>query len=68
MSNSVHHRFVVETTATGYSAYEESTSVYTTGATLDELFAHVREALSLYYEDADRKPPFEVELVGLLAA
>ena len=64
------HRFVVEVTSTGYSAYEETESIFTTGSTLDDLLANVQEALALYYEDAEDSgvTSFEVEFIGLRTA
>ncbi len=64
------HRFVVEATATGYSAYEETEAIFTTGTTLDDLLANVQEALALYYEDEEdtKATSFEVEFIGLKAA
>lgn len=42
---------IVERTRTGYSAYAEKYSVYTTGKNLAELKANIVEALNLHFED-----------------
>lgn len=64
------HRFTVESTTDGYGALESRGDdlIYTSGATLDELFANIQEALTLYYDEAKEPVTFEVELVGLQPA
>ena len=47
--------FVVERTATGYSAYATAYSVYTVGETLPELKTSMVEALNLHFEESGRK-------------
>jgi transcriptional regulator with XRE-family HTH domain len=41
----------VEKTKTGYSAYTDHLGVYTTAASLNELYNELLEALNLYYQD-----------------
>lgn len=41
----------IERTQTGYSAYADGLPVFTTSATIAELYENVLEALNLYYED-----------------
>ncbi|WP_445385748.1 helix-turn-helix domain-containing protein [Robiginitalea sp. IMCC44478] len=41
----------VEKTRTGYSAYADHPGVYTTAASLNELYNELLEALNLYYQD-----------------
>lgn len=41
----------VEKTATGFSAYADNMSVFTTGKDIPELYANLIEALNLAYED-----------------
>lgn len=41
----------VEKTDTGYSAYNDDASVFTTGKDIPELYANLIEALNLAYED-----------------
>lgn len=41
----------VEKTDTGYSAYNEDLSVFTTGKDIPELYANLIEALNLAYEE-----------------
>ena len=67
MSPAPHH-FQVETTATGYSAFDEEHAVYTTGASLDALYANIKEALALLYEDEPECLEFEIVLAGLRVA
>jgi predicted RNase H-like HicB family nuclease len=43
----------IERTQTGYSAYADTLPVFTTSATIAELYENVLEALNLYYEDQD---------------
>jgi predicted RNase H-like HicB family nuclease len=45
----------VEKTKTGYSAYAEKYSVYTTGKTLEELKSNMIDALNLYFEKKKNK-------------
>ena len=40
----------VEKTKTGYSAYADHLGVFTTAASLNELYAELLEALNLYYQ------------------
>ena len=70
MKSPVVHRFTVETTTDGYGALESRGDdlIFTSGATLDELFEKIREALTLYYDEAEEPVTFEVELVGLQPA
>lgn len=46
--------FIVERTDTGYSAYATQHAVYTVGATLPELKAHMVEALNLHWQGAGK--------------
>ncbi|MBI1286195.1 MAG: XRE family transcriptional regulator [Flavobacteriales bacterium] len=43
--------FVVEKTDTGFSAYADAQSVFTTGRTIPELMNNALEAVQLYFED-----------------
>lgn len=45
----------VEKTTTGFSAYAEKYSAFTTGRTVEELVAHMVESLNLYFEEAGVK-------------
>ncbi len=45
-------KVIVEKTDTGYSAYVEKYSVYTTGGTVIELTSNIIEALNFYFEEA----------------
>lgn len=64
------HRFTVEVTTDGYGALEQRGDdvIYTDGASLDELFANIQDALNLYYAEAEARPEFHVELIGLQPA
>jgi predicted RNase H-like HicB family nuclease len=42
---------IVEKTETGFSAYSEEYSIYTTGRTITELIDNAYEAANLYFED-----------------
>lgn len=42
---------IVEKTNTGYSAFSDSMSVYTTGENIPSLYFNLEEALNFYYED-----------------
>lgn len=42
---------VVEVTNTGYSAYTQDFPVYTTGGSINEVYANISEAMSLLHED-----------------
>lgn len=44
---------IVEKTDTGFSAYAENESVFTTGKTVSELMNNAFEAMELYYEDQE---------------
>lgn len=44
---------VVEKTDTGFSAYSESSPIFTTGKTIPELIANAFEAVQLYFEGED---------------
>jgi len=46
---------IVEKTETGFSAYSEKYSIYTTGRTIPELINNSYEAASLYYEEEGLK-------------
>ena len=45
---------VVERTKTGYSAYAEKYSVYSTGKSLGELRMKMTEAMNLYFDDKSK--------------
>ena len=62
----------VEKTTTGFSAYAEKYSAFTTGKTVEELVAHMVESLNLYFEEAGVKKVvtsndllFEVDLTSV---
>jgi predicted RNase H-like HicB family nuclease len=42
---------IVEVTNTGYSAYTQDCPVYTTGDSINEVYANISEAMSLLHED-----------------
>jgi predicted RNase H-like HicB family nuclease len=44
-------KIYVEKTETGFSAFSESFTVYTTGSTIPELLDNALEAVTLYFED-----------------
>ena len=44
---------IVEKTETGFSAYSEDKTVFTTGKTIPELVNNAYEALNLYFEDQE---------------
>lgn len=44
---------IVEKTDTGFSAYAENESVFTTGKTVSELMNNAFEAMELYFEDQE---------------
>jgi len=44
---------IVEKTETGFSAYSEEYSIYTTGRTITELMDNAYEAANLYFEDEE---------------
>src|SRR5690606_38159118 len=46
---------IVEKTDTGFSAYSNNDSIYTTGKTIPELINNAFEAAELFYEDQDIK-------------
>ena len=46
---------VVERTKTGYSAYAEKYSVYSTGKSLGELRMKMVEAMNLYFDDKNKQ-------------
>lgn len=46
---------IVEKTETGYSAYTEDMSVFTTGKNISDLHVNLLEALNLAYEDTGHK-------------
>lgn len=45
-------KVMIELTKTGYSAYLEDYSVYTTGNTVSELLNNILEATQFYFEDS----------------
>lgn len=47
--------FQIEKTRTGYSAYSNDLTVFSTGKTITQLLRNLDEALELYFEDAPRK-------------
>ena len=47
------YKFVIEKTNTGFSAYEKSYPIYTTGSTILELQMNALEAVNLYLEEID---------------
>lgn len=62
----------VEKTTTGFSAYAERYSAFTTGRTVAELVANMVESLNLYFEEAEIKKVvtpndllFEVDLTSV---
>lgn len=62
----------VEKTTTGFSAYAERYSAFTTGRTVAELVANMVESLNLYFEEAGAKKVvtpndliFEVDLTSV---
>ncbi|MBY0432517.1 MAG: hypothetical protein K2U26_00235 [Cyclobacteriaceae bacterium] len=62
----------VEKTTTGFSAYAEKYSAFTTGRTVAELVANMVESLNLYFEEAEIKKVvtpndllFEVDLTSV---
>ncbi len=46
---------IVEKTDTGFSAYSEKDSIFTTGITISELINNAFEAAQLYFEEEDIK-------------
>jgi hypothetical protein len=48
--------FLVEETATGYSAYAKTYPVFTTGDSLDSLKANSLEAINILFEEMGKKP------------
>jgi predicted RNase H-like HicB family nuclease len=46
---------IVEKTDTGFSAYSDEYSIYTTGKTITELIDNAYEAANLYFEDENVK-------------
>ena len=61
------HRFTVETTVEGYGALARigDDTIYTDGATLDELVKNIHDALQLYYDGSSTPRKYSVELVNL---
>lgn len=62
----------VEKTTTGFSAYADKYSAFTTGRTVAELVANMIESLNLYFEEAEIKKVvtpndllFEVDLTSV---
>lgn len=62
----------VEKTTTGFSAYAEKYSAFTTGKTVTELVTNMVESLNLYFEEAGAKKVvtpndllFEVDLTSV---
>ena len=53
------YKFIIERTATGYSAYCELYPIYTSGRTILELQRNALEATNLYIEDLNRKTTSE---------
>lgn len=53
----------IEVTPTGYSAYVDDLSVYTTGENISTLYENIIEALNFYYEDLG----YEVDASNLKA-
>lgn len=47
-------QFIVEKTATGYSAYLDNLPVYTTGSSMSELKSNMLEAYNLYLEETNQ--------------
>lgn len=48
-------RVIVEKTSTGYSAYADEYSVFTTGKDMKELIKNAVEAFNFYFEEAGAK-------------
>lgn len=48
-------KFIIEKTCTGYSAFEAKLPVFTSGQTMLELQQNSIEALSLYFEEENKK-------------
>jgi len=48
-------KFIIEKTKTGYSTFEDSTPIFTTGKTMLELQNNAIEATKLYLEDTGKK-------------
>ncbi len=44
-------KMIVEKTDTGFSAYSQEQSIYTTGRTISELIENAYEAANMYFED-----------------
>ena len=47
---------IVEKTDTGFSAYSEQHSIFTTGKSIPELINNAYEAVGLYFEEEDNGP------------
>ena len=59
-------KFIIEKTQTGFSAYEESKPIFTTGKTMLETQQHALEAVNLFLEEhnktvASDKFDFEID-------
>ena len=55
---------IIEKTDTGFSAYAEDYTVYTTGESMNELINNTHEAFSLYFENKEFNPArlaFEID-------
>lgn len=48
-------KFIIEKTATGYSAFESKLPVFTTGLTMLQLQKNALEALNLYFQEENKK-------------
>ena len=54
--------FIIEKTRTGFSAYEESSAIFTTGKSISLLLTNIEEALALHFEnDPHFRPEFELK-------
>ncbi len=55
MANNKKITMIVEKTNTGFSAYSENDSIFTTGKTIPDLLNNAFEATELYFEDENIK-------------
>ncbi|NNC94694.1 MAG: XRE family transcriptional regulator [Chitinophagales bacterium] len=55
MSTRKNIKLIVEKTDTGFSAFSDKHSIYTTGTNIPELLNHAYEAVELYFEDSKAK-------------
>ena len=73
MKNKAEHlTMIIEVTPTGFSAYAIDHPIFTTGANLETLQDHAREAAALYFSDSGKEGQlpsvhFEADLKPLFA-